>query len=46
MPPAKCRLIWPSGAREEDFLKSTNLKQEFPVTAIFVNKTGLNEQSL
>jgi hypothetical protein len=34
--PTKFRFIWPSGFRE-DFLKSTNEKQELPVVAIFVN---------
>ena len=30
----------------EDFQKSTNQKQEFPVVAIFYNGSGQNEQSL
>jgi hypothetical protein len=29
-----------------DFFKSTNQKQEFPVVAIFVNRSGRNVQSL
>jgi hypothetical protein len=32
--------------REEDFFKSANQKQEFPVVAMFVNGSGRNEQSL
>jgi hypothetical protein len=28
------------------FLKSTNQKQELPVVAMFVNKSGRKEQSL
>jgi hypothetical protein len=32
--------------REEDFWKSTNLKQELPVAAMFVNGSKRNEQSL
>ena len=32
--------------QEEDFQKSTNLKQELPVAAMFANKSGRNEQSL
>jgi hypothetical protein len=35
-----------SGFRGEDFLKSTNQKQELPVAAMFVNGLELNEQSL
>jgi hypothetical protein len=41
----KFRFIQPSGFRE-DFYKSTNQKQELPVTAMFVNGSGGNEQSL
>jgi hypothetical protein len=40
----KFRFIWPSGFRE-DFLKSINQKQEFPVAAMFVNRSGRNVQS-
>ena len=32
--------------RGEDFQKSTNQKQEFSVAAMFVNKSGRNEQTL
>ena len=32
--------------RGEDFQKSTNQKQELPVAAMFVNRSGQNEQSL
>jgi hypothetical protein len=46
MLPTKFRLIWPSGFREEAFIKSTNQKQESPVAAMFVNGSGQNEQSL
>ena len=46
MLPTKFRFIWPSGFRGEDFKKSANQKQELPVTAIFVNGSGWNEQSL
>jgi hypothetical protein len=37
MLPAKFRFICPSGFRGEDFKKSANQKQEFPVLALFVN---------
>jgi len=46
MLPAKFWFIWPSGFRGEDFLKSTNHKQEFPLAAMFVNESGQNVQSL
>jgi hypothetical protein len=36
----KFRFIWQSGFRGEDFLKSTNQKQELPVAARFVNGSG------
>jgi hypothetical protein len=39
-------LIWPSGFRGEEFLKSANQKQESPVAAMHVNGSGRNEQSL
>ena len=42
----KFRFIWPSGFRGDDFLKSTNQKQEWPVVVIFVNGSELNEQFL
>jgi hypothetical protein len=31
---------------EDIFKKSTNQKQELPVAAMFVNRSGQNEQSL
>jgi hypothetical protein len=40
------RFIWPSGFRGEDFLKSTNQKQELPVVAMSVNGSGQNVQCL
>ena len=46
MLPIKFRFIWQSGFRGQDFQKSTNQKQELPVTAISVNGSGRNEQSL
>ena len=46
MLPFKFRFIWPHGFREEDFFKSTNQKQELPVTALFINGSGRNVQSL
>jgi hypothetical protein len=45
MLPTKFRFIWQSGFRGEDFKKSDNQKQELPMTALFVNGTGQNEQS-
>ena len=44
MLPTKCQFIWESDFRGEDFQKSTNQKQEWPVAAMFVNVSGLNEQ--
>ena len=44
--PTKFRFIWPSGFREEDFVKSANQKQELPMVAMFVSESELNEQSL
>jgi hypothetical protein len=41
----KVRFIWPSGFRG-DFFKSAYQKQELPVAAMFVNRSGRNEQSL
>ena len=38
--------FWQSSFREEDFQKSTNLKQELPVAAMFVIGSKRNEQSL
>ena len=46
MLPPKFRFIWPSGFRGEDFKKSANQKQELSVTAMFVNGSGRNEQTL
>jgi hypothetical protein len=46
MLPTKFRFIWPSGFRGEDILKSANQKQELPVAAMFVTRSGQNEQSL
>jgi len=46
MHPSKFRLIWQSGFREEDFYKSTNQKQELPMVAMFVNRSGWNVHSL
>ena len=46
MLPTKFRFIWQSGFRGEDFQKSTNQKQELPVAAMFINKSGRNQQSL
>ena len=46
MLPTKFRFIWPSGFGGEDFKKSANQKQELPVVAMFVNRSGQNEQSL
>ena len=46
MLPIKFRIIWPSGYRREEFLKSANQKQELPVVAMFVNGSGRNEYSL
>ena len=38
--PTKFRFIWLSSFREEDFQKSTNQKQELPIAAMFVNRSG------
>jgi hypothetical protein len=46
MRPTKFRFIWPSSFRGEDLNKSANQKQELPVAAMFVNRSGQNEQSL
>ena len=46
MLPSKFRFIWPSGFGGEDFFKSANQKQELPVAAMCVNRSGQNEQSL
>ena len=36
-------VIWLSSYREEDISKSTNQKQEWPVAAMFINGSELNE---
>jgi hypothetical protein len=41
----KFQFIWQSGCRE-DFIKSANQKEELPVSAMFVNGSGQNVQSL
>jgi hypothetical protein len=46
MLPTKFRFIWPSGFRGEDLKKSANQKQELPMAAMFVDRSGQNEQSL
>jgi hypothetical protein len=46
MLPTKFRFIWPSSFRGEYLKKSANKKQELPVTAMFVNGSEQNEQSL
>jgi hypothetical protein len=46
MLPTKFRFIWPSGFGKEDLFKSANPKQELPVVAMFVDRSGQNEQSL
>jgi hypothetical protein len=42
MLPTKFKFIWPSGFGGEDFLKLVNQKQELPVAAMFVNRSGKN----
>jgi hypothetical protein len=42
MLPTKLEFIWPSGLREEDLKISANQKQEIPVAAMFVNRSGQN----
>ena len=46
MLPTKFRFNWLSSFRENDFQKSTDLKQELPVAAMFANESGRNEHSL
>jgi hypothetical protein len=36
----KFPFTWPSGFRGEDLFKSTNQKQELPLTAMFVSGSG------
>ena len=45
MLPTKFWFIWPSGFRGEDLKKLVNQKQELPVVAMIVNRSGQNEQS-
>jgi hypothetical protein len=45
MLPTKFRFIWPNGFRGKEFKNSANQKQESSVAAIFVNRSGRNEQS-
>jgi len=46
MLPTKFRFIWQNGFRGEEFKKSANQKQESPVVAMFVHRSGRNEQTL
>ena len=46
MLPTKFRFIWLGGFKGEDFKKQANQEQELPVSAMFVNGSGQNEQSL
>ena len=46
MLPTKFWFIWPSDFVGEDLKKSANQKQELPVVAMFVNRSGQNEYSL
>jgi hypothetical protein len=46
MLPTKFRFIWLNGFRGEEYKKSANQKQESPVTAMFVNRSGRNEQNV
>ena len=39
-------VIWLNSYKEEDIQKSTNQKQEWPVAAMFIDGSELNEQSL
>ena len=39
-------VIWLNSCKEEDIQKSTNQKQEWPVAAMFIDGSELNEQSL
>jgi hypothetical protein len=39
-------VIWLNSYKEEDIQKSTNQKQEWPVVAMFIDRSELNEQSL
>ena len=46
MVPTKFRFNWLSSFREEDLQKSTNMKQELSVAAMFANESGRNVHSL
>jgi hypothetical protein len=46
MLPTKFWFIWPNGFRGEEFKKSANQKQESPVVAMFVTRSGRNEQAI
>ena len=46
MLPTKFQFFWESGFRGEDFLEINKSKKEWPVAAMFVNGSELNEQSL
>jgi hypothetical protein len=46
MLPTKFRFIWPNEFRGEKLKKSANQKQESPVAAMFVNRSGRNEYFL
>jgi hypothetical protein len=39
-------VIWLNSYKEEDIQKSINQKQEWPVVAMFIDGSELNEQSL
>ena len=44
MLPTEFQFIWESSFREEDYQTSTNQKQEWPVVAMFVNRSDINEK--
>ena len=46
MLPVKYQFIWPSDFREEDFSISANQKQESPMAAMFVDRSGQKEEIL
>jgi hypothetical protein len=46
MLPTKCRLIWQSGFREEDFLEINQSETRIACDAMLVNGSELNYQSL
>ena len=46
MLPTMFRFICPNGFRGEEYKKSANQKQEWPMVAMLVNGSGQNEQSL